>query len=257
MGLHTLINIIPQESTTVTMSQEQLKSECVEAFEHDNREDAEQLLLQLEQPADIKTTTDKASVVTWNARDLSYKSTPLHSVDNLEKARYFINEQNCDPMARDSNGNTPLHCACRYGRLNIAQYLIRQACNPSSKNKYGDTPHHLASRYGHLNITQYLVSEAHCNPSCKNNNGDTPLHYACRYNHLNITQYLVSEAHCNPSCRNNNGDTPLHLACHYGHLNIAHYLISEAHCNPLLGRHGSASLCRDGQKTKWRLQWKY
>ena len=25
----------------------------------------------------------------------------------------------------------------------------------------------------------------------------------------------------------------------------------------LLGWHGSASLCRDGQKTKWRLQWKY
>ena len=25
----------------------------------------------------------------------------------------------------------------------------------------------------------------------------------------------------------------------------------------LLGRHGSASLCRDGQKTKWRLQCKY
>ena len=25
----------------------------------------------------------------------------------------------------------------------------------------------------------------------------------------------------------------------------------------LLGRHGSASLCRDGQKTKWRLPWKY
>ena len=26
---------------------------------------------------------------------------------------------------------------------------------------------------------------------------------------------------------------------------------------PILGRHGSASLCRDGQKTKWRLQCKY
>ena len=25
----------------------------------------------------------------------------------------------------------------------------------------------------------------------------------------------------------------------------------------LLGRHGSASLCRDGQKTKWRLQCSY
>ena len=25
-------------------------------------------------------------------------------------------------------------------------------------------------------------------------------------------------------------------------------------CPLLLGRHGSASLCRDGQKTKWRLR---
>ena len=27
--------------------------------------------------------------------------------------------------------------------------------------------------------------------------------------------------------------------------------------NRCIREHGSVSLCRDGQKTKWRLQWKY
>ena len=41
---------------TVTMLQEQLKSECVEEFKQGNKQDAQRLLSQIEQPADIRIT---------------------------------------------------------------------------------------------------------------------------------------------------------------------------------------------------------
>ena len=265
------------------MTQEQLKSECVEAFEQGNQQEIKQLLPQIQLPlndiwilADIKYYGSKwitscVSLVHLAAQNgwmeiindliLKYKCdincedldgrTPLHYAaanNHMEMVMYLIKEQHCDPMTRDNNSDTPLHWVCCYDHLNIVHYLISEVnCNPSCMNNNGDTPLHFACSNGHLNIAQYLTSEAHCNPSCKNNNGDTPLHFACSNGYFNIVQYLISEAHCNPSCENNNGDTPLHLACS---LNIAKYLISEAHCNPsCVDSNGDTPLhfaCRNG-----------
>ena len=219
----------------------------MKAIELGHKQDAKRQLLQIEQPADFRTTTwNVLGVRQWYTREVSllhqaaahgwmdiiidlitkYKcdtnckdshgQTPLHyAVNNnhLEVVRYFINEQHCDPMTRHNDGRTLLHIACGFGKLNIAQYLIKEAhCNPSCENKYGNTPLHYACSNGHLNTTQYLISEAHCNPSCKNNNGDTPLHCACRNGEVYIVQYLLSTNTVNPLARNKSGHTPMYLA---------------------------------------------
>ena len=49
------------------MSQEQLESECVEAFKLKNKQDAKRLLPQIRQPADIRTTTCNVQDVWWDA----------------------------------------------------------------------------------------------------------------------------------------------------------------------------------------------
>ena len=244
-----------------------MSQQCVEAFEQGNKQDAEQLLPQIGQPAHIRRSKTHfepgrrwyagqvsllhlaaangwvdivIELITKYKCDTNYKdsqgNTPLHYAtvnSHLAVVKYFINKQHCDPMARDNNDVTPVHYACSNGHLNIAEYLIREAhCNPSCENNDGETPLHYAFRYRHLNIAEYLISEENCNPSCKDKKGSTPLHLACRNGHLNITDYLISEADCNPSCENSDGETPLHYACCYGNFNIAKYLISEAYCNP-------------------------
>ena len=244
------------------------KSKCLEAFEKRNKQDAERLLPQIQQPADIRTTipgmilkvTGMILEVTllhlaakngWipiifdlitkykcdtNCRD-SCGHTPLHYAvirNHLEVVRYLINEQHCDPMTRNNCGDTPLHKACRYGYINIVQYLINeQHCDPMTRNNCGDTPLHKACRYGYFNIVKYLINKQHCDPMTRNNCGNTPLHEACRYGHINIVQYLINERHCDPMTRNNCGNTPLHEACRYGHINIVQYLINEQHCDPM------------------------
>ena len=241
---------------------------CVEtAFEQGNKEDAERLLPQILEPANIRTTTLYVPGMWWHAElvpllhlaahhgwkdiiiDLitkykcdkiskdSHGHTPLHyaaSNNHLEVVKYLINEQHCDPMTRDNSGSTPVHYACSYGHINIAQYLISNTSLDSSwENNDGDTPLHYACRYGHLEIAQYLISAARIDSSLQNKTGDTTLHYACRYGHLNITQYLITDANCDPTWENYNGDTPLHYACDRENVQIVHYLLFTGKINPL------------------------
>ena len=244
-----------------------LERKCVQAFEQGKKQDAEQLLPQTQNPAEIRITTGNIPDVWWFARFVSllhlaaahgwtdvvidlitkYKCntnckddkgcTPLHYAaitGHLEVVWYY--EQHCDRLNThtDNTITTPLHFACRYGHLNIAQYLIGEAhCNPSCVNESGMTPLHYACRYGNHNIAQYLISEAHCNPLCKNNYGVTPLHSACQNGHLSIVQYFIRELNCSPSCEDEHGNTPLHSACQNGQAHIVQFLLPTGKVNPL------------------------
>ena len=122
---------------------------------------------------------------------------------------------------------------------------MKQHCDPSCENKYGKTPLHFDCRYGHLNIVQYLISEANCNLSCEDNDGVTPLHLACRNDHIHIVQYLLSTGKVDPLAKNKYSKTPmytfngkpvslLHLAAQQGWMDIVINLITkykyEANC---------------------------
>ena len=73
-----------------------------------------------------------------------HSRTPLHyaaSNNHLEVVKYFLNEQHCDPMTRDNDGNTPLHLACDNRQIQIVQYLLSTGkVDPMAKNKQGKTP---------------------------------------------------------------------------------------------------------------------
>ena len=56
-----------------------------------------------------------------------------------------------DPNAKNNDGDTPLHTACRNERSKQVQLLVRdERCNPNEKNRRGDTALHVACgrRYG-------------------------------------------------------------------------------------------------------------
>ena len=55
-----------------------------------------------------------------------------------------------DPNAKNKNGDTPLHTACRNERSRQVQLLVRdERCNPHEKNSRGDTALHVACRHGY------------------------------------------------------------------------------------------------------------
>ena len=56
-----------------------------------------------------------------------------------------------DPNAKNNDGDTPLHTACRNDeRSKQVQLLVRdERCNPHEKNSRGDTALHVACRLGY------------------------------------------------------------------------------------------------------------
>ena len=220
------------------------ESKCLEAFRKGNKQDAEILLPQIQQPADIRTLTLESilwlvtllhlaayygwkdiiiNLITKYKCDTNFRDTdghtPLHHAaknGHLEVLTYLINEQHCDPMTRDNDGNTPLHIACNNGRDEIVRYLLSTGkVNPLAENKYYDIPMyndngtrlpllHLAATEGWMNIIIKLITKYGCDTNCKDSHGCTPLHYAAKNGHLKVVGYLIKKKHCDPMTRDRN-----------------------------------------------------
>ena len=166
--------------------------------------------------------------------------TPLHwacKSGKLDIVR-FLMEYYCDPRVRDNH--TPLHYACDNGKMDIVRFLVEECrCDPRVQNRLGDTPLHVAClRNGNVDIVRFLVVDQHCDPAGRGRTGGTPLHYACETGKLDIAKFLVEECCCDPRVRDKYNDTPLHVACRgNGHIDIVRFLIVDQHCDPACYNH--------------------
>ena len=231
------------ESTTATMSQKQLESECVKAFILKNKQDAEQLLPQIRQPADIRTTYNIPGVW-WYARLVSLLHlAAIHGWINI--IIDLITKYKCDTNCKDFHGRTPLYYAASNDHLEVVRYFINeQHCDQMTRDENGDTLLHLACRHNHAHIVQYLLSTGKVNPLAKNKNGETPmfnlitrticlLHLAAYHGWMDILIDLITKYKFNTNCTDSRGYTPLHYAIKNNHLEVIKYLINEQHCDTM------------------------
>lgn len=58
----------------------------------------------------------------------------------------------------DTQGNTPLHLASKYGHTESLSELLKCRCNPNAQNCEGDTPLHLAVRHRKLKCMELLLT---------------------------------------------------------------------------------------------------
>ena len=98
------------------MSQEQSESKCVEAFKRGNKQDAQQLLPQTGQPANIRITYILPGV--WYARMVSLLHLAAHR-GWMDIIIDLITEHKCDTNCKDSRGHTPLHYAVSYNHVEV------------------------------------------------------------------------------------------------------------------------------------------
>ena len=120
-----------------------------------------------------------------------------------------IKRVNC--RSRDSDGNTPLHLACRANKMEIVRFLaLERHCSQEIQNKAGQLPLHIACRQQSLELVK-LVSN--CDVNVLTNDGDTPTHIACRHYRIDAVAYLTQERHCDLNIPNTDGELPLHIAC--------------------------------------------
>ena len=233
-----VMTTLPLASTTLTMA--------VQADGSDAHKDSSRLLKE----------TDSRSLLSNAIRE-----------GNLDAVKALKKTGKCDPKGQDNEGNTQLHHACLYGKVNIVRYLIRQNCDPGVANKKrelplhiacaqrsleivklvsgrgvdcnatvtasisGDTPLHIACRSQQCEFARYLVEKRHCDPNIYNSNGELPLHVASELKSLEIVRIV---SNCNVNARTCDGSTPLHRACRSQQHKIVRYLVEEKRCDPYI-----------------------
>ncbi|XP_028030766.1 BRCA1-associated RING domain protein 1-like [Bombyx mandarina] len=111
---------------------------------------------------------------------------------------------------RNNKGETPLHIACRLGKVDKITELLNQGVNTNTKDNAGWTPLHEVVQNGRLDLVTLLL-QYNTLIDVPGLNNETPLHEAVRYGHREIIKELVKHG-ADINCRNSKGETPLQLA---------------------------------------------
>eukprot|EP00956_Cyclotella_meneghiniana_P044440 scaffold318559_cov30-Cyclotella_meneghiniana.AAC.1 len=149
-----------------------------------------------------------------------------------------IHDQN-DTLVKtkDNDGWLPVHCACRYGNVNAAKYLLE--LYPDSihiPNNNQKNPLHLLvkSRLGTNENMQelltYLLQHDRGAVSTPDIFGDLPLHIASEKKDLAFTKLLFDEHPDGIFCRNVDGDTPVDIARRSNNpadVNVVHFFETQ------------------------------
>ncbi len=201
-----------------------------------------------------------------------YGHTSLHYACNSKHyaiVKYLIEKEQANLEATDRFGRGPLHCTIygdgcmqqctipgcdlkhvsKYGRYDVAKYLIQTACiDIEAITNNGSTPLHYAcggntsdeysanvlpgvgsSRQCLLSIVKLLIGN-NANVKVADGLAMTPLHYACQNGSYQIVEHLVehgADVHALDSHRM----TPLHYSCQNGYYEVVDYLIRLGEAN--------------------------
>lgn len=136
---------------------------------------------------------------------------------NQEEALKAI-EMRANVNCKDSNGYSPLHCACLHGHIFVALTLLKHGADIHALDEDKSTPLHIACLNSHKEDGNVLVSlllkrGAKDDILSQNKLGITPLHNASGVGLDVIVETLLKNgAKASINAQNNWGDTALHQA---------------------------------------------
>jgi len=170
----------------------------------------------------VKSILSRSNVVTTRE-----KYTPLHwaaRYGKLEVAELII-KRGVDVNQRDQRGETPLHWAARYGQVSATQLLLDNGAVANPRDLIGETPLHKAAREGEVEVAEILLNKG-ANVNARNLYGNTPLHLAAKEGRLQAVKVLLKQG-SKMNARDKYGNTSLHLAAMGGHNDVVSFLIDS------------------------------
>jgi len=124
--------------------------------------------------------------------------------------------------------DTPLHRACRFGKLEVAEELMRHATiDVNSRNGGGATPLFIACQQGHKDIVARLLGDPRVNVGQVDNENYPLLFVACQDGHLDTVFLLLSDPRVDVNAAANNGCTGLWIAAQNGHMASVQLLLAS------------------------------
>lgn len=149
-------------------------------------------------------------------------------IHHLVKERgWWVNEQ-------DDRGNTPLHSAAQFGRVNALRHLLALGALIETKNRRGSTALHEATDKGHLECVNLLLTYGAI-PNRKAKNKKRPLHLAAFFGRNTIIRLLLNSG-AYPNARDAKGRTPMHIAAVHNFPDTVRLLASRGG-NPYISTH--------------------
>jgi ankyrin repeat protein len=163
-------------------------------------------------------------------------NTPLHNAcleGNIENVDLALKVVGNDIDAKNIQFLTPLHIACKYGRIDIALKLIEFGADingkPENNCRLTDTPLQLAILKKDLDLVKLLIEKG-ADVNAKNHNNFTALHIASFKGIKEIVEELIiNKVKINDIAQEGKiKETPLHLACQNNHHEIAELLLKKS-----------------------------
>lgn len=169
--------------------------------------------------------------------------------DNLSKVKFLIffgaNVNSVTVL-----GETPLHFAAEFGRVEIAKVLLAKGANVDATGLLGRTPLHFASLSGNIKIFKVLLAKG-ANVNIADSEQNTPLHMAARYSNQEAVKLLLTRG-SDVNAVNHAGRTPLHEAAENGTAEEVRILVEcGANINAIDEKGSTAiQLAADNNKTE-------
>ena len=160
--------------------------------------------------------------------------TPLHCAlarcarsQAVNVARLLLG-QGADAETRDINGSTALHLSSSMGSLEATMLLLEHGVTVDVRNSNAQTPLHcaLAPWGGSVDVTRMLLEHG-ADVNCQDNDGSSPLHLSCYKSSLEDTRLLLEHG-AKIHAQDNDGKTPLQIASARGHQEIIRLLSKDA-----------------------------
>ena len=143
----------------------------------------------------------------------------------MKVSGYNINQFNSD-------GETPLHVACRY-KYEVFELLTADSrCDLNAQNRNGLTALHIAIATGWFNKCELLLTNVKCNPNIFHSDESIPLHMLIAKKYCRLLSILLKHPKCNPNITNRGGNSALHLAVRKCAVECTTYLLQHERIDP-------------------------
>ncbi|XP_070156251.1 nuclear factor NF-kappa-B p110 subunit isoform X2 [Polyergus mexicanus] len=235
--INTSVTNVPSSNESTEISKEIKKmledrcssSEFKDFVEHINLELYESLVTQSEEN---KLTYDGAS--SKKDDEMFAKNIIIDTINSIkanpDKSKDIIINMFKN---RTTYGDSPLHCALRYGQKNIIKHILMLMSVLKTnaeelvniQNSSGKTPLHYAVSQEYAEITKALLILG-ADPNISDHYGQMPLHRAVQFSEAKASiDVLLSEEKINIEANTDLGWTPLQLAAEAGSYYAIHSLV--------------------------------